>query len=174
MTGKTHFVGGLALGFATYHLFNFDTTLVNSALWFGACGLGALLPDIDHCHAPISKVLFPISWVIRKKWSHRTATHSLLFLIIATLLVLVCTRNIYVIMGIFTGVLSHLMMDMLNPTGVPLFYPFNKKKYRIAKVRTGGDSEPTALMVFCLMMFTLAFPEKVYTFFISSIESFLK
>lgn len=174
MTGKTHFIGGLALGFATYHLFNFDTTLVNAVTWYGACGIGALLPDLDHHHAPISQILFPISWLIRKKWSHRTATHSILFLIITTLLIVLFTNNLFIIMGIFTGILSHLLMDMLNPTGVPLFYPFNKKKYRVAKVRTGGNTEPAALLAFCMVMFILAFPEKVYAFVLSSIEGFLK
>lgn len=174
MTGKTHFIGGLAVGFATSYVFNFDTTLVNLGLWYGACGLGGLLPDIDHQHAPISKILFPISWAIRKKWSHRTMTHSLIFLFLIPLLLLVFTRNLYIIMGIFTGILSHLIMDMLNPTGVPLFYPINKRKFRVAKVRTGGAYEGATLGLFCLGAYIVAFPTKVYDFIAISISSFLK
>ena len=42
--------------------------------------------------------------------------------------------NEWIVVGLFglsVGILSHLVMDMLNPTGVPLLLPLSKHKFRL-------------------------------------------
>lgn len=44
-------------------------------------------------------------------------------------------------LGLYIGVISHLVFDTLNKKGIPWLYPISKKKYHIAKIVTGGDFE---------------------------------
>lgn len=42
--------------------------------------------------------------------------------------------------SVLTGALSHLLLDMFNPEGCMLFYPF-RKRFNILSIRTGSRSE---------------------------------
>lgn len=55
---------------------------------------------------------------------------------------------IYLI-GSMVGYLSHLFLDMLTVTGVPLFKPFTDHMFRIAKLRTGEvEGKVSAVCIF--------------------------
>lgn len=41
--------------------------------------------------------------------------------------------------GALLGYLSHLLLDSLNRAGIPLLYPFTKRKFHIACLKTGRD-----------------------------------
>lgn len=41
--------------------------------------------------------------------------------------------------GVMLGYLSHLLLDSLNRAGIPLLYPFTKRKFHIACLKTGRD-----------------------------------
>lgn len=41
---------------------------------------------------------------------------------------------IFIVIGLFFGAMSHILLDSFNPTGTPWFYPFSKKKHRILKL----------------------------------------
>lgn len=41
--------------------------------------------------------------------------------------------------GTLLGYLSHLLLDSLNRAGIPLLYPFTKRKFHIACLKTGRD-----------------------------------
>lgn len=67
---------------------------------------------------------------------HREATHSLLgalilWVLISTGIYLFTPLNnlLAVIAMVGIGLAGHLLMDSLTPWGLPLFYPFNSKKY---------------------------------------------
>jgi inner membrane protein len=152
MMGKTHLIGGLALGFAAFRHLDLDPNLTQFALYFGGVALGALLPDVDHHNAPISLWLFPIHRFVAKRWSHRTMTHSLIFMAVATLFVGLLSRNLLLMLGLGVGLLSHLVLDLFNPTGVPLLYPFKENKFRIAKITTGNALEQGFLVVFVIVV----------------------
>lgn len=110
------------------------------------CGVGSLLPDIDHPTSTFSKKFFLLSLPYRllqlifgsfkatKDFvGHRGITHSLLFALIFVVPVFFI-ENMWIILALISiaiGIVSHLLMDMLNPTGVPLFLPFVKKKFRL-------------------------------------------
>lgn len=67
---------------------------------------------------------------------HREATHSLLGVCILWMLISTgiylftpLTNVLAVIAMVGVGLAGHLLMDSLTPWGLPLFYPFNSKKY---------------------------------------------
>jgi len=102
--------------------------------------LGSLLPDIDADGSTITRILpkIPIE--------HRTITHSFLALVAMTVVAAIFSR--YFALGMFFGYLSHLLLDSLNPTGVPFFYPFNRLKKSFARIRTGGWIDNLIFLVF--------------------------
>ena len=116
--------------------------LIILASWFGS-----ILPDIDHPTSTISKkftllsIPYRILQFIFGKFKstkhfvgHRGITHSLFFLFIPIIIGLFFVTNEWIVVGLFglsVGILSHLVMDMLNPTGVPLLLPLSKHKFRL-------------------------------------------
>lgn len=89
--------------------------------------IGSVLPDIDHPKSYLGRRLPFISKPLFHAFGHRTITHSLLFLCIITASLM--KTNTSVGIGIFFGILSHLLADMLTPfsKGVALFYPVRKR-----------------------------------------------
>lgn len=47
----------------------------------------------------------------------------------------------YYFIGLSIGYLSHLLVDMLTVSGVPLLYPYSEKMYRAARLTTGEDDK---------------------------------
>jgi inner membrane protein len=126
MNQVNHIAGGLVFtgilsSFWNINIFDSSTTLAV------AC-LGCLIPDIDHPRGVIGRVFYPIAWWLNRAVGHRTATHSLLFLILSTAVVatianiLECTTPYWIIW--IWAVLSHYLLDMITIQGIPLFWPF--------------------------------------------------
>lgn len=73
-------------------------------------------------------------------WSkHRTLSHCLLSAVIISFLTvkgLMAYGNMEYGFYIFIGYLLHILEDLLTPKGVPLFYPFTAKKYRLPIVKS--------------------------------------
>lgn len=103
MVKKTHLVAGV--------MFSLACTCSAPATVL-VCA-GALLPDIDKSTTTLGKKFKFISSFLK----HRGFTHSLLFFILSSM--------ISPYLGI--GVLTHIILDMFNPTGVELLFPFGKK-----------------------------------------------
>lgn len=133
MNGRTHLIVGLATGIAIASQIKIDpvqqltTNAVNSAfVWLGvivAAGFGSLLPDIDHPRSVLSGWL-PGAGLLRLGTRHRGLTHSVIPLMVVALAVLVSTMpGKAVNFAIMAGMISHLILDMLTPEGVQLFYP---------------------------------------------------
>ena len=90
--------------------------------------------------------------------THRTWTHSLLFLGILVLYFQLLGQWIviptHVQLGIVVGVTSHLFGDYLTKQGIPLFYPFTRKRYRfILTFRTGSLIEK--VLIIALLIFNV-------------------
>lgn len=83
--------------------------------------IAALLPDIDVTRSLLGRLLFPVSKRINKYYAHRSITHSLLVLSLVSSIGLLFGTE--VVLSLLIGYASHLLLDMLNPSGVPLFYP---------------------------------------------------
>jgi inner membrane protein len=86
--------------------------------------LGALLPDVDTPTSPLGRCCRPLSSWLERRVGHRTLTHSLLGLALATLPVLpLAWLDWRWPLAFVLGYLSHLLVDAANPPGVPLLYP---------------------------------------------------
>lgn len=121
MTAPTHSTFGILSVSFLASLAN----IVLSPLALSFAALGAMLPDIDTTASAIGRICFPISLIIERKFGHRTITHSLLGVVIFSIVFipLLFLRNKQFFLCLVLGYLSHLILDAVNKTGVPLFYP---------------------------------------------------
>ena len=147
MTYRTHVAGALAAGFGTIALttipeLNLHIDSVYQHLLVFACSVvGGLFPDIDLQTSTVGQKVKYLSRLINKIFGHRTLFHApLLYIAIYFVLTIYFPKYQMYILAWSLGVASHLILDMLNPTGIPLFYPF-QRKIRIAKIRTSGEGE---------------------------------
>jgi inner membrane protein len=86
--------------------------------------LGALLPDIDTPTSLAGRCCRPLAGWLERRVGHRTLTHSLLGLALASLPVLpLAWIEPRWPVAFALGYLSHLLVDAANPPGVPLLYP---------------------------------------------------
>lgn len=82
--------------------------------------IGCLLPDIDNPKSLLGGMISGLSSKIYLKFDHRGFTHSLMFAGIISWTALVIPLLWYFVLGI----LSHLLLDMINPSGIELLWPF--------------------------------------------------
>ena len=70
---------------------------------------------------------------------HRTITHSLLFFITSTELVMLLNFYVGIVYGISFAI--HLWLDSMTKMGAPLFYPWSKRYYgmKVIKTRSAED-----------------------------------
>lgn len=150
MQGKTHALGGLLLAEAVLMVLKRPEFGNGESIFLIAGAVGGLLPDIDHPYSKISKtnaMTQMISAGVGAVTKHRGFTHTVLFAAIMALIpaaLFFWKGLIYCDMfalGLFVGMISHLMLDSLNPTGIMWLYPFKKKKYHIMKIKTGSSRE---------------------------------
>ena len=123
------------------------TLLVKKIVFYSTVALGALLPDIDNAHSTLGHKLGWISKGIQHVAGHRTLFHSLLGLLLGSLLALgleqlvvylLATRGLtipalfisgehLVFLSILFGCIMHIAADALTEGGVPLFWPYPKR-----------------------------------------------
>ncbi|WP_299549745.1 metal-dependent hydrolase [uncultured Helicobacter sp.] len=169
MLGKTHIAFALGLGALGVVGFSALTqtplSIKDLSAFYSAIALGALLPDIDEPNSTIGRKTIGVSNAIKAVFGHRGITHSLVFLLIVGVILLLVSAfgaeflkgipfvsgfvkdldeavlEIF-IFGVLLGCVFHLMGDMLTPSGVPLFLPFSAKPVHLTPVflrfKTGG------------------------------------
>jgi len=159
MEGRSHLLVGLTAGVVLdnfVHLTGDPLTmaktvplslLINKAIYYFAVGFGALLPDIDNARSTLGNKLGIISKSIQRIAGHRTIFHSLLGLLLGSLLALGAERLIMYLLeqrgfivpavvvgtshlfffGVLFGCIMHITADALTLGGVPLFWPSHKR-----------------------------------------------
>lgn len=128
MKFQTHIVGGVVLGvLCSYSL---DYPIASTVIYYGGVIAGSLLPDIDHPKSFIGKKIRPVSKSFHKLFGHRTFTHSL-FTVIIFLEIIRITQYDPLLIGLTLGIISHILLDLLTPQGVALFYPVSKKRHKL-------------------------------------------
>jgi inner membrane protein len=120
MRAPTHATFGLVFTIATGTVLG---VVLKPAI--AACVLlGALLPDIDTPTSLIGRCCRPLAGWLERRVGHRTLTHSLMGLTLATVPVLpLAWMDWHWPLAFALGYLSHLLVDAANPPGVPLLYP---------------------------------------------------
>jgi inner membrane protein len=111
----------------------------------------ALLPDIDITSSPFGRIFSPVSKHLSKHYAHRSITHSLLALILISISGIFF--GVQTAVSLLIGYLSHLILDMLNPSGVPLIYPKTSHFVLLGGSVKVGDRGETIL--FSILLITI-------------------
>lgn len=133
--------------FLTHILFGFLTALISRDFFSGGnysvflflVLLGSVLPDIDERKSKIAKGSGLIGLVVGFFFKHRGFFHSLVFLVLAVLLVKLFFGDYYG-WGLFLGLAGHLLLDSMSKKGINWFYPFYGGEMKgFIKVGSGGE-----------------------------------
>ncbi len=126
--------------------------------------LTALLPDIDHPKSVLGQRLKWLSSPIARLFGHRGFTHSLLA--IAAGILFIQTRlppdwpiptDAYHAM--IVGYLSHILADMLTPSGVPLLWPC-RWRFRLPILNSQKGNQLERFLCIACIGFSLYQPQK--------------
>lgn len=108
-----------------------------------ALGIAATLPIMANNNIPLIYIAGPIAASTAPDWDiyftcikHRTWTHSLITLSLVTIILSMIDPTLSMLC--FIAYSLHLLADSFTKTGVPLFYPFIKKKYGPKLFLTSG------------------------------------
>ncbi|MFW6233493.1 MAG: metal-dependent hydrolase [Nanoarchaeota archaeon] len=109
-----------------------------------------LIPDIDSSDSKLgkNKIFLPLQLFTK----HRGFFHSLVFLVILCLLIILFfpLLNKSILFGLIIGYSSHLIADALTIQGIAFFYPFSRKRIR-GFIRTSGFFEWILFFVFLIL-----------------------
>jgi inner membrane protein len=103
----------------------------------------AILPDVDLSYSTISKVTKPIRFFLRL-FGHRGIFHSLNFFIAIAVLFFFIEKILFLPFILGYGV--HILLDGLNFTGIPVFWPFNLRLK--GNIKTGGLVDKIMMLFF--------------------------
>ncbi len=145
MVGLTH----LAFGLLSGELFKSKEAILLS-------GIGSVLPDIDvYSRSIATKITFANGK--NRYLKHRGIMHSLSLPLLIGIIYFVLFGNT-LILPFISGYISHLFLDMFNPSGVPLFSPFYKKKIKFpTTIKTGSPRDYVLSVLFYGLFFLFLF-----------------
>jgi inner membrane protein len=168
MLGRTHLLSGVVVFF----LMSFLMGVINMP--FGLfCFVGSLFPDLDHPKSYMS-CIFPIASIPFHFLGHRGFLHSLLagllFTGLAWVILYFVHWPLWIALGFLMGFMIHLTFDYFSNSGIPLFWPFYKRRvvfpYRMFTVQTAGIGDRLISFVLFIMILALGFilvrPSLVY------------
>lgn len=154
MNFKTHVMGGVLAGATSLASISNvievgdNSASVVASVYMASAVIGSIFPDIDHKGSYISKRVKAVSFFISRLLKHRGITHAPIVSIFMMGVLLVVGRFFFFsdllnvgIIGFLIGALSHILLDSMTKGGVPLLYPFNKKKFSLMGFPTGGVAE---------------------------------
>jgi inner membrane protein len=128
MMKRSHALIGGAAGVAVAHATG--TSMLAAGI---IASFAALLPDLDHPHSVVGRLL--PRWWHRLTPGHRGPTHSLVWC--AGLAVVAYAANsavngepagLLLALAVLAGALSHVLADGLTVAGVPLWWPFRRRR----------------------------------------------
>ena len=153
MTATTHIGAGLSIGIGISILT--ASPLSAAVATTTAAVAGSLLPDIDTASSKLGRQIAPVSWLIRIVFGHRQMFHSLTFWLIACVGLIIAIPSVLpLILSGAAGVLSHLLLDMLNPSGIALFWPLSKRYY-FARLQCRGVIDYLLTVAFAVVVTAL-------------------
>ena len=106
--------------------------------------IGALFPDIDSPTSFIGKRFKIIGWLFK----HRGIFHSLFMAVLLSALIYFYNKTYAIVF--FLGYITHLVTDMLNYSGIALFYPISSFKIK-GFMKANGIGEKI-IFVICLVL----------------------
>lgn len=188
MEGRSHLLVGLTAGVVLDSFVHLTgdpltaaktvtlTLLVRKAVFYIMVGFGALLPDIDNARSTLGRKMGLISKEIQHLAGHRTLFHSLLGLLIGSLLAIGLEQVVTYILvvhgyvvsaslvesshlvffAVLFGCVMHIAADALTLGGVPLLWP-DRKRFGFPpdahmRFRTGTWPEHVIVWSFMIMV----------------------
>lgn len=157
MTGKTHLAFGILLG--TCYAIHASNDIGVQVAIVGTTAMFSLLPDICHTGSKVGRKFFPISLIIRLFFGHRTLTHSLIFIAMTAVVLTLLNIQLTYIICACLGIISHILLDMMTPRGVALFFPLELKITMPMTVKTGGVIDLSLATTFSVLTFYFIYTE---------------
>jgi len=153
MTAPTHVAFGILCAACA------GTEYANAA----ACGIGALLPDLDHPQSALGRVFFFLSHPLNTRFGHRGVIHGLILWgpVMIAGLILQSPLTLWLALG----ALSHITIDAYNVSGVRALEPFTQKPIvcfkRDWRITTGSVKELVLLGVLILLIFAMNYAQSI-------------
>src|SRR5699024_6545996 len=115
---------------------------------------------ICHGGSKIGRKMPILSKIINTRFGYRTVTRSLLFLLLAWLLLELLIPVDAIKIGVLVGMVSHLILDAVTINGIKLLYHFLITVRLAITTRTGGAVEYIVLAV--LTLITVYYAKGIY------------
>jgi len=127
----THVAFGLFLGTLFYYFLDIDFSFILLA------GFAAFLPDID--------------WRMQYSWhmgnAHRKVLHNVWFLVVMMILTYLLSHNLFPVLGVVIGFVSHLIADAFTVMGVFWLYPLGKDSQKYFLNGPLSMDKPTSVTI---------------------------
>ena len=178
MTGTTHYLGGVLTGLALVACATPDLSslegIVISVAAIGVSSLGSLIPDIDHPNSTASKRFKLLNLLYKgvssigrifksDTFEHRGIMHTLIVPVVFLTAQFFVKNAVvdYLLIAGMVGYLSHIVLDALNPTGIPVLAPFYKNKIQFLPKRVCiKTSSPAEIIVKMSLIVGIVFAAK--------------
>jgi inner membrane protein len=154
----SHIVTSLLLG-ATAAA---QTSLSFTVSYTAGIVVGSLLPDIDEPTSYVGRRSFGVSNKVKEAFGHRGMTHSLFVWGIIALVVMWESSSLFAV-GFALGYLFHILEDFFSVQGVPLFWPFTTKRFKIPLYRTGNIVEKALFYAAFVLLIYLGTKEQLFS-----------
>ena len=142
MTYKTHFIGGVCAPI----MLSAVMPIENIAVVAGVSAFSALLPDIDIEGSKVHNKAGIVGKGVTSIFSHRGFIHTpILYVVLYALMSMVLPQAIC--LGFLIGTISHLVLDTFNYRGIMWMYPFSRKHFHIASIKTRTTMETIFMAV---------------------------
>lgn len=142
MTYKTHFIGGVCAPI----MLSAVMPIENIAVVAGVSAFSALLPDIDIEGSKVHNKAGIVGKGVTSIFSHRGFIHTpILYVVLYVLMSMVLPQAIC--LGFLIGTISHLVLDTFNYKGIMWMYPFSRKHFHIASIKTRTTMETIFMAV---------------------------
>lgn len=149
LNGNCHFIFGAAVGTAAAmntellcsYLPNITATPETATLLVLGGLIGGIFPDIDNPLSYFGKLTVPLSkWIgnVGKVFGKENEHHRGIFHDAAIYITGLILSYLYFppLVGFFVGCLSHIYLDMFNPSGIPFL--FGVKHLHLGKILSGS------------------------------------
>lgn len=113
---------------------------------------GSLMPDIDSGKARMGRLFSPLA----KFFRHRGFFHTPFCCLLLTFLLYIFCMHKESALVFSAGYFSHLLLDMLNPKGIKLIYPFSDFTVR-GNLQSRSEIEYAILAVIISFIILLVF-----------------
>ena len=145
--GRNHAATGVLTGSGVAWLTQMNPG--QAAAFIGLTTVCSLLPDFDHPDAMGPRYLgWPgraLAWLIGSLFEHRGLTHSVLGVgVLSAGMAFIPHLPAFCYWAVILGCVTHILGDMATVSGVPLFWPLDRR-FRYGRISTGQFFETEIL-----------------------------